>query len=171
MWQMNTPNIPRALCELVKSFFLICSPIPHRALGIMGGVHLPQKSTSIKCLFVLLFIAGSHFYVAPVFKLIPKNIFLHQIKAKGHDKGPQRPERQHALGGWIFSEFDYRHIEELKSKFWCTISHHLVLFQNWPNLLHKIMIFATLGLSFEKKPDRMTKTKGSSWLHIPSRAF
>jgi len=78
-----------------------------------------------------------------------KNIFLHQIKAKGHDKGPQRPERQHALGGWIFSEFDYRHIEKLKSKFWCTISHHLVLFQNWPNLLHKIMIFATLRPSFE----------------------
>ena len=136
-----------------------------------GGVHLPQKSTSIKCLFVLLFIVGSHFYVAPVFKLIPKNIFLHQIKAKGHDKGPQRPERQHALGGWIFSEFDYRHIVELKSKFWCTISHHLVLFQNWPNLLHKIMIFATLRPSFEQKPDRMTKRKGSSWLHILSRAF
>ena len=115
----------------------------------IGGVHLPQKSTPIKCLFLLLFIVGSHFYVAPVFKLIPKNIFLHQIKAKGHDKGPQRPERQHALGGWIFSEFDYRHIEELKSKFWCTISHHLVLFQNWPNLLHKIMIFATLRPSFE----------------------
>ena len=119
---------------------------------------MPQKSTSIKCLFVLLFIAGSHFYVAPVFKLIPKNIFLHQIKAKGHDKGPQRPERQHALGGWIFSEFDYRHIEELKSKFWCTISHHLVLFQNWPKSLHKFQFFPTLRVIFSSFKMSLAKT-------------
>ena len=122
---------------------------PHRALGIMGGVHLPQKSTSMKCPSPLLFIVGSHFYVAPVFKFILKNIFLHQIKAKGHDKGHQILKEGPPGAVWIFSESEYRYLVELKSKFWCTISHHLVLFQNWPNLLHKIMIFATLRPSFE----------------------
>ena len=136
-----------------------------------GGVHLPQKSNSMKCPFLLLFIVGSHFYVAPIFKFILKNIFLHQIKAKGHDKGHQILKEGPPGAVWIFSEFEYRYLVELESKFWCTISHHLVLFQNWPNLLNKIMIFATLRPSFEQKPGRMTKRKGSSWLHILSRAF
>ena len=125
----------------------------------------------MKCPFLLLFIVGSHFYVAPIFKFILKNIFLHQIKAKGHDKGHQILKEGPPGAVWIFSEFEYRYLVELESKFWCTISHHLVLFQNWPNLLNKIMIFATLRPSFEQKPDRMTKRKGSSWLHILSRAF
>ena len=131
-------------------FTPLCEQITaHRALGIMGGVHLPQKSTSMKCPSLLLFIVGSHFYVAPGFKFILKNIFLHQIKAKGHDKGHQILKEGPPGAVWIFSEFEYRYLVELESKFSCTISHHLVLFQNWPNLLNKIMIFATLRPSFE----------------------
>ena len=80
-----------------------------------GGVHLPQKSTSMKCPSLLLFIVGSHFYVAPVFKFILKSIFLHQIKAKGHDKGHQILKEGPPGAVWIFSEFEYRYLVELKS--------------------------------------------------------
>jgi len=41
---------------------------------------------------------------------------------------------------WIFSEFWYWHLIELKSKFWCTITHHLVLFQNWPNYYYSVRL-------------------------------
>ncbi len=74
--------------------------------------------------FLLLFIVGSHFYVAPIFKFILKNIFLHQIKAKGHDKGHQILKEGPPGAVWIFSEFEYRYLVELESKFSCTISHH-----------------------------------------------
>ena len=68
-------------------------------------------------------------------KIYLKKKCHYQIKVRGHDKGHLRPKSQIAIGSWIFSDFDYRHIVELKSKFWCTIGHHLVLFQFWPNLL------------------------------------
>ena len=93
------------------------------------------------------------------------------MKVRGHDKGHQRSKSQIGIGSWISSEFDYRHIVELKSKFWCTIGHHLVLFQFWPNLLHKIVILATLLLIFSQKMDVGLKTKGCSLLHTLCQAF
>ena len=93
------------------------------------------------------------------------------MKVRGHDKGHQRSKSQIGIGSWISSEFDYRHIVELKSKFWCTIGHHLVLFQFWPNLLHKIVILATLHLIFSQKMDVWLETKGCSLLHTLCQAF
>ena len=97
--------------------------------------------------------------------------FHYQMKVIGHDKGHLRPKSQIAIGSWIFSDFDYRHIVELKSKFWCTIGHHLVLFQFWPNLLHKIVILATLHLIFSQKMDVWLEIKGCSLLHTLCQAF
>jgi len=99
--------------------------------------------------FPIAFHCWIPFLCGSIFKFILKNIFLHQIKAKGHDKGHQILKEGPPGAVWIFSEFEYRYLVELESKVWCTISHHLVLFQNWPNLLNKIMIFATLRPSFE----------------------
>ena len=121
--------------------------------------------------FSLLFIPKIFFNTILASKFIPKFIICVLNQGQRPKKAPQRPKRQLALGGWIFSEFDYRHIEELKSKFWCTIDHHLVLFQNWLNLLHKIAISATLEQIFEQKPNSDTKTIGSTRLHIPNKVF
>ena len=64
--------------------------------------------------FPPIFIIGIHLYVVSAFRFIQKNIFLHQSKVRGHDKGHQRLIRGLAGGGWIFSEFDYRHLVELE---------------------------------------------------------
>ena len=113
----------------------------------------------------------NHLNVVTILRSIQKIYFLYQMKVRGHDKGHQRSKSQIGIGSWISSEFDYRHIVELKSKFWCTIGHHLVLFQFWPNLLHKIVILATLHLIFSQKMDVWLETKGCSLLHKLCQAF
>ena len=113
----------------------------------------------------------NHLNVVTILWSIQKIYFHYQMKVRGHDKGHQRSKSQIGIGSWISSEFDYRHIVELKSKFWCTIGHHLVLFQFWPNLLHKIVILATLHLIFSQKMDVWLETKGCSLLHTLCQAF
>ena len=69
----------------------------------------------------------NHLDLFTAIRFIQKKYFHNKIKVRGHDKGHLRPKSQIGIGSWIFSDFDYRHIVELKFKFWCTIGHHLVL--------------------------------------------
>ena len=137
-----------------ESLFLFLSLyLCTQSLEYTQGVHWLKNDIILKCLLSLLFMVTNHLDLVTAIRFIQKKYFHYQMKVRGHDKGHQRSKSQIGIGSWISSEFDYRHIVELKSKFWCTIGHHLVLFQFWPNLLHKIVILATLHLIFSQKMD------------------
>ena len=64
--------------------------------------------------FPLILIIVTHFYLVSVFRYIQKNIFLCQLKNRGHDKGYERLIRGLAGGDCIFLRFDYMHQVELE---------------------------------------------------------
>ena len=63
------------------------------------------------------------------------------MKARGLGEGHQRPKRGLAGGGWIFSEFDYRHLVELRNQ--------ILVYQRPPyGTFSKLLKFTTQNCNF-----------------------
>ena len=74
-------------------------------------------------------------------KLIQKILFLLKMKARSLGKGHQRLIRGPAGGGWIFSEFDYRHLVELRNQ--------ILVYQRPPyGTFSKLLKFTTQNCNF-----------------------
>ena len=70
-----------------------------------------------------------------------------KIKAKRPYQRPQGRIKGHKaeiFAGSDFLENDFRYTKGHLTKFWCATACNIALFQIWPKLLHKIVIFPTL---------------------------
>ena len=76
--------------------------------------------------------------------IIRKNVFDQKNQGQKAVSKATRPKSLRGLAGSDFLENDFRYTKGHLTKFWCATACNIALFQIWPKLLHKIVIFSTL---------------------------